>query len=168
MFCGTVGTDCPYVTHTHHQSSGKCTHLKGFHFSIFPCWTCQRNFAASPYTFAKNAWLNLSQMDFPRVWALIKERKQRGAGGRDYYLEMCLWKHSCVQTCSWCILHVHFSVLGPALLWLRVDARSCPGVIPPGYHCGAAASRRAATGGHSSCAGVAPDSPVREGSRWCM
>lgn len=78
MFCGTVGTDCPYVTHTHHQSSGKCTHLKGFHFSIFPCWTCQRNFAASPYTFAKNAWLNLSQMDFPHVWALIKERKQRG------------------------------------------------------------------------------------------
>lgn len=83
MFCGTVGTDCPYVTHTHHQSSGKCTHLKGFHFSVSPCWTCQRNFAASPYTFVKNAWLNLSQMDFPHVWALIKERKQQGgAGGR--------------------------------------------------------------------------------------
>lgn len=81
MFCGTVGTDCPYVTHTHHQSSGKCTHVKGFHFAIFPCWTCQRNFAASPYTFAKNAWLNLSQMDFPHVWALIKEKKTSGGRG---------------------------------------------------------------------------------------
>lgn len=81
MFCGTVGTDCPYVTHTHHQSSGKRTHVPGFHFAIFPCWTCQRNFAASPYTSAKNVQLNLSQMDFPHVWALIKEEKQRGGGG---------------------------------------------------------------------------------------
>lgn len=24
-------------------------------------------------------------------------KKQRGAGGEDYYLEMCLWKHLCVQ-----------------------------------------------------------------------
>lgn len=80
MFCGTVGTDCPYVTHTHHQSSGKCTHVPGFHFAIFPCWTCQRNFAASPYTSAKNVQLSLSQMDFLHVWALIKEEKQRVGG----------------------------------------------------------------------------------------
>lgn len=121
MFCGTVGTDCPYVTHTHHQSSGKCRHLKGFHFPIFPCWTCQRNFAASPYTFAKNAQLNLSQMDFPHVWALIKGKNQ---WGWDYYLEMCLWKHLCMQTCSQFVLCACLSVCVPVLLKLREDARS--------------------------------------------
>lgn len=141
-FVGQWAQDCPYVTHTHHQSSGKCTHLKGFHFSIFPCWTCQRNFAASPYTFAKNAWLNLSQMDFPHVWALIKERKQRGVGvGGDYYLEMCLWKHLCVQTCSRFVLRVRFSVHVPALLWLRVDACSCAGGPPWGTTAHAPAAR---------------------------
>lgn len=94
MFRGTAGTDCPYVTHTHHQSSGKCTHLRGFHFSIFPCWTCQRNFAASPYTFAKKRTAQSFTDGLPSCLGFDQGKK---AAGGDYYLEMCLWKHLCMQ-----------------------------------------------------------------------
>lgn len=47
-FCGTAGTDCPYVPHTHHQSAGKCSQLPASHFAIFPGWICQGDVAASP------------------------------------------------------------------------------------------------------------------------
>lgn len=54
-------------------------------------------------------------------------KKQRGAGGQDYYLEMCLWKHLCVQAH---VLRVRFSVRVPALLWPMLN----PGVgTPPGH-----------------------------------
>lgn len=105
MFCGAAGTDCPYVTHTHYQSAGKCTYLPGFHFFIFPGWTCQRNFVASPYTFARNAWFNLSQMDFPHAWALIKEKTSGGQGGRIITLKcVCGSICACRRASCVCVL----------------------------------------------------------------
>lgn len=37
------------------------------------------------------------------------DQGKKAAGG-DYYLEMCLWKHLCVQARSWCRLRVCFSM----------------------------------------------------------
>lgn len=47
-FCGTAGTDSPYVPHTHHQSAGKCSQLPASHFAVSPGWICQGDVAASP------------------------------------------------------------------------------------------------------------------------
>lgn len=37
------------------------------------------------------------------------DQGKKAAGG-DYYLEMCLWKHLCVQARSWCRLRFRFSM----------------------------------------------------------
>lgn len=76
--------------------------LKAFIFPFFPVWLVREISLPAHIPSQKNAWLNLSQMGFPHVWALIRKEKQ---WGETITSKMCLCEHLCM--CTW--VHAHWA-----------------------------------------------------------